>query len=199
MLVSEVGVALLGLHVDPLKWAEGLCWWFPLCPLVLPVPMNVWSPWEMGSQTSDSVPPHPHKEWALLLGVRVLHHDARHWALALPWLGTQVSTPGDGAGGLDPEHAPFPPDQDWERPRTSMVWKISTRQIVLLPLFANERWKGECLLRIKHKCIKHEWRNFSLIQDSSVRYVDPSGNRVSWDCSISKVIIFHIAPANAKV
>lgn len=78
MLVSEVGVAFLGLHVDPLKWAEGLCGWCPLCPLILPVPMNVWSPWEMGSQTSDSVPPHPHKEWALLLGVRVLHHDARH-------------------------------------------------------------------------------------------------------------------------
>lgn len=123
MLVSEVGVAFPGLHVDPLNWAEGLCWWCLLCPLGLPVLMNVWSPWEIGSQTSDSVPLHPHKEWALLLWVHDLCHDAHLWALALPWLITQVSTPGDGAGGLDPEHVPFPPDQAWERPRTSIVWK----------------------------------------------------------------------------
>ena len=33
--------------------------------------------------------------------------------------------------------------------------------------------------------------------DLSIRYVDPSGNRV-WNFSISKIVIFHNLPSNAK-
>lgn len=109
-----------------------------LSPTSLPCPgKRVEPPGDAWSRTSDSVPPDPHGEGALLLWVYVLCHDSCRRVLALQWhkhLGVTLSFQPPlslwwwGVVSWDPQHEHLPySDHAWKRPRAWMFCKISKR------------------------------------------------------------------------
>ena len=164
--------AFLGLFVHLLRRVEGLSLFVGLLsPTGLPSPgKRVDPPGDAWSSTSDSVPPDPHGEGALLLWVYVLCHDFCHRVLALQWhkdLGVTLSFQPPlsfwwwGDVSWDPQHEHLHYwDHTWKRPRAWRFRKISKRgmgDILWFLLLVYERWKENSLLMIKDKCIKHEY------------------------------------------